>query len=56
MNPRYAFAISALFLVIAVVYGLLSHDAAGATMLGALAIGMGMMSFVLLAGSPRGSS
>jgi hypothetical protein len=56
MNPRYAFAIGALFLVIAVIYGLLSGDAAGATMLGALGIGMGVMSFVLLAGSQRGSA
>jgi len=56
MNPRYAFAIGGLFLVIAVVYGLLSRDAAGATMLGALAIGMGVMSYVLLAGSTRGST
>jgi hypothetical protein len=55
MNPRYAFAISALFLVIAVSYWFLSGDAAGATMLGALAIGMGVMSYVLLAGSTRGS-
>jgi hypothetical protein len=56
MNPRYAFAIGALFLVTAVIYGLLSRDTAGATMLGALAIGMGVMSYVLLAGSPRGSA
>ena len=53
MNPRYALAISALFAIIGVAYGLTSHDAGGATMLIALAIGMGVMSFVLLAGSPR---
>lgn len=55
MNPRYAFAISALFGVVGAVYGLASHDASGATMLLALAIGMGVMSYVLLAGVPRQS-
>ena len=53
MNPRYAFAISGLFLVIAVVYWLVSRDPAGTTLLGALAIGMGLLSYVLLAGSSR---
>ncbi len=56
MKPRLSFAISALFVAIAVVYYLLSHDAAGATMLGALGVAMGIMAFVLLAGSPRGST
>jgi hypothetical protein len=55
MNPRYAFAISGLFGAIGAVYGLVSHDAAGATMLLALGIGMGVMSYVLLAGTPRQS-
>ncbi len=55
MNPRYALAISLLFALIAVAYGLVSHDPVGTTTLGALSIGMGVMSYVLLAGSPRGS-
>ncbi len=55
MNPRYALAIGALFAVIAVSYALTSHDAGGATMLGALALGMGFMWYVLIAGSRRSS-
>jgi len=55
MKPRYALAISGLFAVIAVVYALVSHDPVGTTTLGALAIGMGVMAYVLLAGSPRES-
>jgi hypothetical protein len=55
MKPRNALIISALFGVIGSVYGLVSHDAAGATMLLTLAIGMGVMAYVLLAGVPRQS-
>lgn len=55
MHPRYAFAISALFGTIGIVYGIASRDAAGATMLIALGIGMGVMAYVLIAGVPRQS-
>ena len=55
MKPRAALAITILFGVIGTVYGVLSHDAAGTTMLLALAIGMGVMSYVLLAGGARQS-
>ena len=55
MKPRAALAITILFGVIGTVYGLLSHDAGGTTMLLALAIAMGVMAYVLLAGVPRQS-
>lgn len=55
MKPRAALAITVLFGVIGIAYGLLSHDAGGTTMLLALAIGMGAMGYVLLAGAPRQS-
>ncbi len=55
MKPRMAFAITVLFGVVGTVYGLLSHDAGGTTMLLALSIGMGVMAYVLLAGVPRQS-
>ena len=55
MKPRAALAITVLFGVIGIVYGLLSHDAAGTTMILALALGMGVMAYVLLAGVVRSS-
>ncbi len=55
MRPRAALAITVLFGVIGTVYGLLSGDAAGTTMILALAIGMGVMAYVLLAGVPQRS-
>ena len=55
MRPRAAFAITVLFGVIGIVYGVLSGDAGGTTMLLALAIGMGVMAYVLLAGVPQQS-
>lgn len=36
------------------VYGLLSHDWVGVTLLLALGVAMGLMGFVLMAASPRG--
>ncbi len=54
IRPRYTLLAGALFIVVGIVYGLLSRDAAGVTMLVALGIGMGLMSYVLVAGSPRG--
>ena len=55
MKPRAALAITILFGAIGAVYGWLSHDAGGTTMLLALAIGMGVMAYVLLAGVARQS-
>jgi hypothetical protein len=54
IRPRYTLLAGALFIVVGIVYGLLSRDPAGVTMLIALGIGMGLMSYVLIAGSPRG--
>lgn len=54
IRPRYTLLVGALFIVVGIVYGFLSQDWAGVTMLIALGIGMGLMSYVLIAGSPRG--
>ncbi len=51
LRPRHAWAITVVFAVIAAIYGWVSRDAGGATTLAALAIGMGVMSYVLIAGS-----
>ena len=53
-KPRYAFLAGALFIAVAIVYGLLSHDPGGVVMLIALGIGMSTLAYVLIAGSPRG--
>ncbi|TME84522.1 MAG: hypothetical protein E6I45_01250 [Chloroflexi bacterium] len=58
-HPRNAFFVGATFVVIGVVYwafpyfGKWQLDYAGVTMLGALGIAMGLMAYVLIAGSPR---
>lgn len=49
MKPRYALLVAGVFAVIAVAYALVSRDPIGTTTLGALAIAMGVMSYVLLA-------
>jgi hypothetical protein len=54
IKPRYTLLAGLLFIVVGIVYGLLSHDPIGVTLLFALGIGMGLMSYVLIAGSPRG--
>jgi VIT1/CCC1 family predicted Fe2+/Mn2+ transporter len=54
IRPRYTILAGLLFVVVGVVYGLLSHDPIGVTLLLALGVGMGLMSYVLIAGSPRG--
>jgi hypothetical protein len=54
VKPRYTLLAGAVFIVVAVVYGALSRDFGGVTMLGALGIAMALMSYVLVAGSPRG--
>jgi len=58
-HPRNAFIVGATFVVIAVIYWAVPYtyhwqlDYAGATMLAALGIAMGLMAYVLIAGSPR---
>jgi hypothetical protein len=53
-KPRFALLAGALFIGLAIVYGVLSHDWGGVTMLGALGVAMALMAYVLVAGSPRG--
>jgi len=58
-HPRNALAIGVIFVAIAIVYWVspyLGHghvDYAGITMLAALGIAMGLMFYVLIAGSPN---
>jgi hypothetical protein len=54
IKPRYTVVAGAVFIILAIVYGLLSRDYGGVTMLAALGIAMGLISYVLIAGSPRG--
>lgn len=54
IKPRYTLLASLVFIVLGIAYGLLSHDPGGVTMLLALGVAMGLMSYVLIAGSPRG--
>jgi hypothetical protein len=54
IKPRYTLLAGLVFIVLAIVYGLLSRDYGGVTMLLALGVAMGLMSYVLIAGSPRG--
>ena len=55
MSQRFAFAAGILFAAIATVYGIVSRDAGGATMLACLSIGMTVMWYVLLSGSAHES-
>jgi len=58
-HPRYAIALGAMFVLIAVVYYAVpaitgGHlDWSGTVMLGALGIAMALMAYVLMAGSPN---
>ena len=54
MKPRFTLLAGAFFIALATVYGLLSHDWGGMTMLGALGVAVSLMAYVLVAGSPRG--
>ena len=54
IRPRYTLLVGALFIAVGIVYGFLSHDWAGVTMLLALGIAMALMAYVLVSGSPRG--
>lgn len=58
-HPRNAILVGVLFVVIAIIYWAAPYlgqghiDYAGLTMLGLLGIGMSLMAYVLVAGSPR---
>jgi hypothetical protein len=54
IKPRYTLLAGVVFIGLAIVYGSLSHDWGGMTMLFALGIAMALMAYVLVAGSPRG--
>ena len=54
IKPRFTLLAGALFVALAIVYGVLSHDWGGVTMLVALGVAMALMAYVLVAGSPRG--
>jgi hypothetical protein len=51
-HPRNAFAVGLVFVVIAIVYWLLSGDAGGTTTLAALGIAMGLAMYALVVGTP----
>ena len=53
-KPRLALLAGALFVAIAGIYGVLSRDWGGVTLLGALGIAIALMAYVLVAASPRG--
>ncbi len=54
IKPRYTLLAAVLFITVAIVYGVLSRDWAGVTMLFALGIATSLMAYVLVVGSPRG--
>ena len=54
MRPRRAMLAGVLFGGLGAVYGLLSRDWGGVTLLVALGVAVGLMGFVLMAASPRG--
>jgi hypothetical protein len=51
-HPRNAFAVGLVFVAIALVYYLVSHDAGGTTTLAALGIAMGLAAYALVVGTP----
>jgi hypothetical protein len=53
-KPRFTLLAGVVFITLAVVYGTLSHDYGGMTMLFALGVAMSLMAYALVAGSPRG--
>ena len=58
-HPRNALIVGAAFVIVAILYAVLAQplgyqvEYAGVTMLFALGIAMGLMAYVLAAGSPR---
>jgi hypothetical protein len=53
IRPRTTLLTAVLFLVIGVIYYLLSRDAVGTTLFVALAVGMGLLTYTLVLGTPR---
>ena len=53
-KPRLALLGGAIFIAIAVIYGVVSRDWGGVTLLGALGVAIALMAYVLVAASPRG--
>jgi heme/copper-type cytochrome/quinol oxidase subunit 1 len=60
-HPRNAIVVGVVFVVLAIIYWTLPYlsapnlvDDAGTVMLAALGLAMGLMAYVLIAGSPRG--
>jgi|WetSurMetagenome_2_1015567.scaffolds.fasta_scaffold2340980_2 hypothetical protein len=53
IRPRTTLLVAVLFLVIAAIYYVLSRDAIGTTLFVALAIGMGLLAYTLVLGTPR---
>jgi hypothetical protein len=51
-HPRNALLVGLMFVGIAVVYWLVSHDAGGTTTLAMLGIAMGLAAYALVVGSP----
>ncbi len=54
IKPRFTLLGGAIFITVAVVYGFLSSDWIGVTLLAALGVAVGLMAFALVAGSSRG--
>ncbi len=54
MKPRRSLLIGVVFIAVAIVYGILSRDWGGTTMLTALGVATGLLAYVLVAGSPNG--
>jgi hypothetical protein len=51
-HPRNAFAVGLVFVVLAIVYFIVSGDAGGTTTLAALGIAMGLAAYALVVGTP----
>jgi hypothetical protein len=54
IKPRLTLLAGVVFIALAIVYGVLSQDWGGVTMLGALGMAVALMAYALVAGSPRG--
>jgi 1,4-dihydroxy-2-naphthoate octaprenyltransferase len=54
IKPRLTLLAGVVFIALAIVYGVLSQDWGGVTMLGALGVAVALMAYALVAGSPRG--
>jgi len=50
-HPRNALVVGGVFVLIAIIYYLVSHDAGGTTTLAALGIAMGLAAYALVVGT-----